>query len=240
MTINYIRTQVEPLGFKYTVRIDRILEDPEEWQEEVATIRQAGEGDVVHLLINSGGGNVDTMKALISALAQSPAHIICEIEGTAASAASMIFLTGDEFRVSDDAEFMAHFVSYGSIGKGMDVKRHVEFTHRSAERLVRKYYNGFLTPEEIERMLEGEEFYMDCDEILTRLGNRTALDKEDTPENVTVSVGELISKLYNSGFDDLKSIADSEGIPYAHNISEEKLRKRILDFYEDTVDNTIE
>ncbi|MGF2033664.1 ATP-dependent Clp protease proteolytic subunit, partial [Staphylococcus aureus] len=81
----------------------------------------------------------------------------------------MIFLNGDEFRVSDDAEFMIHTGAYGTRGKENNVRQQVEFFAKSNARLMYKYYKHFLTPEEIEAAIEGKDFWMNSDEIIERL-----------------------------------------------------------------------
>lgn len=195
--INFIRTTAEPIAHKYTIRIDRTLEEPELFQEELLTIRQAGENDIVHILINSGGGRDDTMKAFLSAIQQSPAHVITEIEGTCCSAATMIFLAGSEFIVSDDAEYMIHTSSFGSAGKENNVRQQVEFLAKSNARLMRKYYKDFLTDVEIEQCIEGKDFWMDADEIMERLENKIkAMQEQDGLSDVemTRDVMEAMSK----------------------------------------------
>lgn len=184
MEINYIRTQVEPISHKYTVRIDRDITEPSDFQEELATIRLAGEQDVIHLLINSGGGQLDTAKSFLTSLAQSPAHIITEIEGEACSAATLLFLAGDEFRVSDDASFMIHSASYGYYGKENNVRQYVEHQAKATERLLRKYYKGFLTEEEIVEVINGRDVWMDTDEIIERLEQRQKLFEDEEAKSL--------------------------------------------------------
>lgn len=169
LDVNKIRTMAEPLGYRYTILLDREITDVEDFQEELLTIRQASENDVVHLLLSSCGGSAETMKCILSAIEQCPAHIITEICGDIASAATFIFLSGTEYRVSDNAEAMFHNITYGAWGKGSDVKRQVDFTHKASEKLIRKYYKHMFTDEEINLMLEGREYWLDCDEIISRL-----------------------------------------------------------------------
>lgn len=220
MTINHVRTQVEPLGHKYTIRIDRILDEPENWQEEVATIRLAGEGDVVHLLINTDGGNVYVLFALLSALEQSPAHIICELEGMAASCGSFLFLSGDEFRVSPNATLMAHNASHGAYGKASDVSTYVSYSDKQFRNLLERYYTHFFTQEEIDKMLEGKEYWFDSDEIMERLEKRAELLNKEVEEVINLDLTDL-------EIDDLKETCRQQGIKFAHNISKEKLISKL-------------
>lgn len=243
METNYIRTQVEPIAHKYTIRIDRVLGEPEFFQEELATIRMANENDIVHILINSQGGRDDTMKAFLNVMAQCPTHIITEIESDCNSAATMIFLAGDEMRVTDDAEFMIHTGAYGTSGKEGNVRQQVEFFAKSNARLMKKYYKGFLTTSEIEEVINGKDMWMDSEEIVQRLNNRQEiLDSEEVSEVsdlVTIDKGayeialsDKFSRQFKAVYSLLKEVAHDNGIPVAHNIGIEKLLDRVKDFVE--------
>lgn len=180
--VNFIRTQAEPLTVKYTIRVDRDIEDPSLFQEELATIRQSKEGDVVHLLINSGGGRLDTAKAFLNSMAQSQAHIITEIEGEACSAATLIFLAGDEYRVTDDATMMIHTSTYGYVAKENNVRQYVEHQAKATDRLIKKYYRHFMSEDEISEVLNGKDLWMDADEIMERLEKRMELFQDEESE----------------------------------------------------------
>jgi ATP-dependent protease ClpP protease subunit len=177
--VNTIKTMMEPLGYKYTINLDTEIGEASLFEEELLTIRKAQAGDQVHILISTPGGSAETMKCFLSAMEQTEAHIITEITGDVASAGTFIFLAGHEYRVSDNAEGMFHFISFGSLGKGTDVKRHVDFTHRSAERLVKKYYKHFFTDDELQELIDGKEYWLDSEEIIERLEVRSAKMQED-------------------------------------------------------------
>ncbi|MFA5593221.1 MAG: head maturation protease, ClpP-related [Micavibrio sp.] len=63
---------------------------------------------VIHLRINSPGGDVFDARAMVTAIKQHPAQIITHIDGLAASAASYIALAGDAVEMSDGAFLMIH------------------------------------------------------------------------------------------------------------------------------------
>lgn len=173
-----IKTQVDVMSVKYTIRLDRDLTKPSDFQEELATIRMASPNDIVHILINCDGGDIATMKSFLNAMEQCEATIITEIEGTCASAATMIFLSGDEFVVSDNSEFMSHTASYFYGGKANNVQEYVDFQKRTIRHLFYKYYEGFFNEEELELMLNGKDFWLDAAEIMTRLNSLLELQKQ--------------------------------------------------------------
>ena len=176
--VNHIRTWVEPNSFTYHVRIDRDIEETSRFQEEIVQIRQAKEGDVVHLYVASDGGSASTMSGILAAIEQSPATIRCELESKANSAGSFIFLSGDQFIVNSNAEMMIHEMQIWLGGSTSNSKRQMDHISKQNEKLVRRYYDGFLTPEEIEDVLSGGEMYLDSDDIADRLEKRTELFAE--------------------------------------------------------------
>lgn len=197
--VNNIRTQMEPISVKYTIRLDRDVSEPEDFQEELATIRAANQTDVVHILINSAGGYLSTAKAFLNTLAQTDAHIITEIEGEACSAATLIFLAGHEYRVSDDATFMAHTSSYGYGGKESNVRQYVEHQAKANDRLLRKYYKHFLSDKEIDEVIEGKDIWMDADEIMERLEKRqSAMEDEHGVGDMNITP-DTIKEVYDEG-----------------------------------------
>lgn len=198
--VNHIRSYVEPIAHKYHIRIDRDIEEPSRLQEEIVQIRQANENDIIHVYINSNGGYVSTLGSILSALEQSPASITCELELDAASAATFIFLSADNWIVSDNASMMIHEFQYGTSGTSSNIKRQVDHQTRQCERMVRKYYKHFLSEEEIEDVLSGGEIYLNADEIMERLEKRQELftaeleqEQEDAVESqITELMGEPI------------------------------------------------
>jgi len=176
--------QVTPMSSYIEISIDRDITAPEDFREEIGAIRSAKEGDVVHISITCDGGRLDTAHAIISAMNQCHAHIICEAVGTVASAGTMIFLSGHEFRVNDHLEFMVHTSSSGNYGKTNNLAEYIVHQQKSIGRLVRGVYKHFLTEDEIESVLSGTDYYFDSDDVCTRLEARAAATspEDEAPE----------------------------------------------------------
>lgn len=69
----------------------------------------------IRVRVNSPGGDVFEGVAIMNALKRADARVIVEVEGLAASAASIIALAGDEVRVHKGAQVMIH-EAWGGIG----------------------------------------------------------------------------------------------------------------------------
>lgn len=68
----------------------------------------AGKAKVLHLRINSPGGDVFEARAIATLLAQSPARVVAHVDGLAASAASFLMLSADEIEIAKGAMVMIH------------------------------------------------------------------------------------------------------------------------------------
>lgn len=64
--------------------------------------------DTLNIRINSPGGDVFTARAMQTALAQHPAHVVVHVDGLAASAATFLAMGANEVRISEGAFFMIH------------------------------------------------------------------------------------------------------------------------------------
>ena len=66
------------------------------------------DADVIHLRINSPGGDVFAGQAIAAALERHKAKVIAHVDGLAASAATAVAVACDEIRMADGAMFMIH------------------------------------------------------------------------------------------------------------------------------------
>jgi ATP-dependent Clp protease, protease subunit len=69
---------------------------------------QAIDADVIHLRINSPGGDVFAARTMQTALKQHKAKVIAHVDGLAASAASVVMLGADEIELVDGGFIMIH------------------------------------------------------------------------------------------------------------------------------------
>ncbi len=173
-----IRTTSKPVSMQYDILFDRTISEPSEFHEELYMMRQATEGDLVNLHINSGGGALVTFSSVAHAMKTSDAHFHAILEGDASSAASMLFLVADTQEVADYAEMMIHQaqVGYGSHIQGF--KGAADMISIKNEKIVRDVYENFLTEEEIQTILHGAEIWLDAEGIRERLEKREAIRQQ--------------------------------------------------------------
>lgn len=171
--------EATPISYRYVIRINDVIGEPYEWSQEVSAIQNATANDIIHIYINSPGGSLYTTTEILSAMLQTEAHVITEITGECSSAATLIFLAGHEYRVSDDASWMSHQASYGMSGKEHEIYDSVVHSRKVLQRLMNKYYKDFLTEEEMQQMFEGKDFYFDADQIMERLNKRAEIFQKE-------------------------------------------------------------
>ena len=170
---NYCRISVGLAASKiYNVYLSDDLGDAFHYVELFNILRTAESDDKIHLYINNGGGYLHTVYQLISALRQTNATVISFLDGVAYSGASMIFLACGTCAVPQQCCMMIHWYEGGVFGKGNENKKRIDFEDNFIKDFYRDIYKDFLTPDELERVFGGEDFWFDSKEIHRRLARK--------------------------------------------------------------------
>lgn len=162
------------------------IESADEYIPWFDTIRHSSESDVIKFYINSYGGDVFTAIQFMRALKETSATVIMSVEGACMSAATMIFLCGESFEVSEHSMFMFHNYSGGTVGKGGEMLDQLQHERAWSEKLLRDIYEDFLTDDEITSILNNKDIWMDGHEVIKRLESKKAKmegsdEEEETP-----------------------------------------------------------
>lgn len=162
----------ERVNVDYLVALPEEIGSPSQYSTLIALFSFAEEGDTITLEINNGGGYLNTALQICNAMADCKAHITAILNTEGHSAASLIFLSADSCGVGKYASMLCHEGGTGMMGKPSDVRRQMQHYDKMGERVIRDTYEGFLTVEEIDRILDGLELFLDDKEIIERLGIR--------------------------------------------------------------------
>jgi ATP-dependent protease ClpP protease subunit len=177
---------VQPAATAVTFYLCGEIKSAEEYIEWFQILRAASESDIIYIRINSEGGDLFSALQLVRAMQESNAKIICSVEGICMSAATLVFLSGDQFELSDHTMFMFHNYSSGTIGKGGEMYDQITHFRAWSEKLFDSFYKDFLTPEEIKSMLDNKDIWLDAHDVAQRLEKRNLLqnqpEQEPTPE----------------------------------------------------------
>lgn len=151
--------------------------------DQIRAIQEANETDVVRVhCLNSVGGDANCIITILNALANTPAHTVCFLEGQNSSAGSMPFLVCNEAVIGDYASVMIHTVSGGTKGTVGNTLAESQFSDRLFSKFLEDIYYGFLSPSELSQVLDGKEFYFSSDEIRERLEIRKELIAQEVAE----------------------------------------------------------
>lgn len=194
--------------------------DPEDYVEWVETIRDAGEHDTIEFHINSPGGNVYSAIELIHAFADTKAHIHVVLSGIVASAGTILMTVGDSFEISPYTTFMFHNYSGGTIGKGNEMAIKMDYEREWSKMFMHDIYEGLLTTEEIDQMLDGRDFWLSAEDV----GDRLSAMIEFRQERMENLMNEVLEELTT----DLESMTKAELLKFAkdHDIKVDKKMKK--------------
>lgn len=145
------------------------LGDVQDYTEHFQTLREAAEGDTIHIYINNVGGRVDTAVQYVNCMRNSQAKVVAHIEGLCHSAATYIFLTADEWVVNKNCLMLIHNYSGGAYGKGADLKLQVDANHNWITTLMEDIYLPFLSTDELDEVVRNGDMWLTSEKILERL-----------------------------------------------------------------------
>lgn len=103
-------------------------------------IKSLGDVTSIRLRINSGGGDVFEATAIYNMLVKSGLEVNVEIEGVAASAATLIAMAGDTIHIAENAQFMVHRASGMAWGNADDMRQYLKLLD-NADSLIRLTYS---------------------------------------------------------------------------------------------------
>lgn len=159
----------QPRGIQYHIYLTSAIEEPATMINVIELLSSGRPEDEFVLHINGPGGQIDTTVQLLTAMGKCQSNIVTMLEFMGASAHSLIFLSGDQFQVSEFATIMIHNASGGAWGKLQEATSSIKNIEVTCHKLMDKVYGGFLTPKEIREVKDGKDFYFEADQIVKRV-----------------------------------------------------------------------
>lgn len=161
---------------------------PSNYIEELEIIRNSRPTDNILIYFNTPGGDMDTAVSFISAMSCTEANIVGIIDGTCASAGSLIFLACHEFEVSRGGSMLIHAYSSWLSGKRNELIAQVNFSNTHYGKLFKDIYLGFLTEEEINKVNNAHDIWLNAEEIGERCTKLIEYRGSIIEESKTLSV----------------------------------------------------
>ena len=151
-----------------TVKIRGTIGDS--WWGECVTAKdveeqlRAEDGDEVVVAINSHGGDPFEGLAIARSLERHDAQIIVEVDGLAASAATLIMMAADEIRMPASALMMIHNAWTWAAGDHHDMRKAADTLETITGAMMEKYKKRFTgSDEELTEMLDDETWLSAAD-----------------------------------------------------------------------------
>lgn len=120
-------------------------------------LREAGKANEIRVRINSGGGSAFDGLAIYALLVSHEARVIIDIDGLAASAASVIAMAGDEIRIAETAMLMIHNPWTVAVGEASELRKEAEDLDKLRDALSNAYMaRTGMTREQIVDLLDAE------------------------------------------------------------------------------------
>ena len=163
--------EVTPKHKRYRVYIGRFFELKKGLHSVFNELREAKEHDYLEFMINSGGGFVHEGMQFYNIIQEKfSGRTIAYLDNRGYSMGALLFCMADKRVVYPYSDLMFHTYSHGSHGKGGEVKSHVKHTSSKLEQffydlIVKK---GFLSEEEFQKMIIGQDYWMDAKELCKR------------------------------------------------------------------------
>lgn len=189
----------------FKIKLFGPIEEASQFNYAIEAFERATETDRVLVHLSSPGGNVDATDTFLSAMSNCAAPVHIMASGGCHSAATIILLNAPSFTLSDNFNALIHNGSTGSYGKASDFKAESRFTTDFMDNLMRKTYEGFLSEDEIEQLLNGKDFWMGPQEFCDRYERRSELLNEGSSsaleelEAAKAQLEDLITKVKAEG-----------------------------------------
>lgn len=116
--------------------------------------------DVIHLRIDSPGGDVFAARAMMTAVSQHQAKVIAHVDGLAASAATGICMACDEVEITQGAGFMIHNAWTVAIGNAHDMEETAALLAKLDAGLANDYARrSGKTVDEVRALMDAETWF---------------------------------------------------------------------------------
>ncbi len=163
--------KIVPKHRNYRLFIGRFKELKKGLHAVFNELLQAQENDTLEFRINSGGGFIVEGQQFYNIIEEKfPNNVTAYLDNVGYSMGALLFCMASKRVVFPHSDFMFHNYSGGAFGKGGELKSKIK--HRS--KVIEQFFydiivkKGFLSKVEFEKMLIGQDFWMDTKELCKR------------------------------------------------------------------------
>lgn len=152
----------------YNIYLFGPIEDVSQFIGPIEVLQAAGENDLVEIHLSTPGGDMNATDTFLQAMHECEGRVVVRASGGVHSCGSIILMHANEFTLSENFNTLIH---NGSTGTGGDLNKFTAAAKHSVEymtKVLRQTYEGFLTPEELDAMIEGKDFWLNGEEFMRR------------------------------------------------------------------------
>lgn len=156
---------------RYRLYVGAFHSDEKELHSLFYQLREASSLDILELVISSNGGSIDEGQQFFNFIKEKfHNQTTAYLDNSAYSMGATLFCMADKRVIYPYSELMFHNYSTRAGGKGGEIKARIE--HR--DKYISKFRHdmvvkqGFLTQEEFEQLLIGQDYWMDSQELCRR------------------------------------------------------------------------
>ena len=150
--------------------------------------------DKINVYINSYGGEVKEGLAIYNQLKRHKATVKTVCDGFACSAASVVFMAGDERVMSTASLLMIHNAWSWTSGNANELRKQADDLEKITQASINAYMQEVnITEEELKQMLDNETWITPQEAL--EMGFSTAIVNEKEAEEVSQSVKKSLMKL---------------------------------------------
>ncbi len=163
--------EITPKHTRYRVYIGRFFELRKGLHAVFNELKTAKENDILEFMIDSGGGFVNEGMQFYNIIHEKfHGRSVAYLDNKGYSMGAMLFSMCDKRVVYPYSDFMYHNYAGGAHGKGGEIKARVDHVSKKLESF---FYDiivkqGFLTKNEYEQMLVGQDYWMGTKEMCKR------------------------------------------------------------------------
>lgn len=145
----------------------------------------SSDASVVHLRINSPGGEIFAAQSMVTAVKEKKATCVAHIDGLAASAASWLALAADEVVISPGGMIMIHNANGVSCGTAADHRSSADLLDKIDRQLVEVYVNSTgKDAETVARWMASQTWFSAAEAVEYGFASRMATE---VPANTSVA-----------------------------------------------------
>ena len=163
--------EITPKHTRYRVYIGRFFELRKGLHAVFNELKTAKENDILEFMIDSGGGFVNEGMQFYNIIHEKfHGRTVAYLDNKGYSMGAMLFSMCDKRVVYPYSDFMYHNYAGGAHGKGGEIKARVDHVSKKLETF---FYDiivkqGFLTKDEYQQMLVGQDYWMGTKEMCKR------------------------------------------------------------------------